>query len=179
MTVSVVDVLAEWGYSEVIDGIYASNYQVYGYLKTKRSQSVLFSELSRPERYELARACFNVRPSILIHLIGNTSFEPVNLTREELAKTFVPPHAAADLEGNYTPFEQYMNTHSDDPSDARYNRPVPQPWLIPETPLTFGYIYQHRVLLDGFHRAANFWRSNPAVGILRAYVPRDEPYTNR
>lgn len=179
MSVSILDVLAEWGYSEIIDGTYSSKYQICIDIEEKRRQSVPLSALSFSERYTLARACFSIRPAIFIHLIGVTGFELVNLTREQLAKTYVPPHAAADLGGKYTHFEQYMATRSDDPSDARYDLTDPQPWLNPETPLTFGYIYERLVLLDGFHRAANFWRSNPAAGILKAYVPLDAPFPAR
>lgn len=178
MPVPVPEVLAEWAYSEIVDGISASKYvpHVTDELRTKRKTSVPFSLLSQSERYSLARACFRVRPLILIHLIGITCFELVNIARTDLETVLVPPNAARELEGSYVTFAKYMTMPSTDPNDARSDMSSPGDWQPPETPVTLGYFFQHRVLIDGFHRAATFWRCNPARGVLKAYVPQDEPY---
>lgn len=181
-TVSVPEVMAEWAYSEIIDSKSSSLYNekmcanILAPLLAKRAASVPFSQVSLAERYELARGCYHVRPFILAYLIGVTQFDIVDIGRNELAGLLVPPNAAADLAGRFVPFQQYIGVLSNDPVDARYNSPLPANWRPPSTPLTMGLFYQHRVLIDGFHRAAMFWRVNPNGGLLKAYVPHDQPY---
>jgi hypothetical protein len=176
MPVSVPDALAEWAYSEIVEGVSAGEYGplVTDGLRRKRRLAVPFSRLSQSERYFLARACWMVRPLILIHLLGITHFELADINKSELANILVPPNAAKELRGNYTTFELYMEIPSDDPKDARNVLPT-QSWLPPNAPLTLGYHFQHRVLIDGFHRAAAFWRSSTDGG-LKAHVPQDAPY---
>ena len=176
MPVSVPDALAEWAYSEIVEGVSAGEYGllVTDDLKRKRRLAVPFSRLSQSDRYFLARACCMVRPLILIHLIGITHFELVDIGKAELAKILVPPNVARELLGKYIAFELYMAMPSDDPKDARNVVPV-QNWFPPDAPLTLGYHFQHRVLIDGFHRAAALWRSSTNGG-LKAYVPQDPPY---
>jgi hypothetical protein len=176
MSVSVPDALAEWAYSEIVEGVSSRDYEplVPDELRRKRRLALPFSRLSQSDRYCLARACWKVRPLILIHLIGITRFELANINKAELANILVPPTAAIELRGNYATFELYMAIPSDDQKDARNILPS-QNWSPPDAPLTLGYHFQHRVLIDGFHRAAAFWRSSTGGG-LKAYVPQDAPY---
>jgi hypothetical protein len=177
MPALVPDVLAEWAYSEIVEGVRAGDYVPcrIDELRAKRTQSVPFSQLTLSERYTLARACYGVRTNIFIHLIGVTRFDLVDITRADLADTIVPPHAADDI-GRYVSFAEYMTTSSDNSQDARYNLSTLQKWQPPEAPLTFGYIFQHRVLIDGYHRAVRFWQDAARDDVLKAYVPQDAPY---
>jgi hypothetical protein len=167
----VPDVLAEWAYSEIVDGVCAVAYAWHGIddLRAKRTQSV---------RYDLARACYCVRPNILIHLIGVTRFDLIDITRTDLANMIVPPHVAGDI-GRYVSFAEYMTTSSDHPKDARYNLSTPQKWQPPKNPITCGYFFQHRVLIDGVHRAVRFLQDSDRDDVLKAYVPQDPPYATR
>jgi len=45
-------------------------------------------------------------------------------------------------------------------------------YKAPTDPLTLGKIFNNPVLLDGYHRAALFWKYGPADGIIPAYMPR-------
>jgi putative DNA primase/helicase len=44
-------------------------------------------------------------------------------------------------------------------------------YSFPADPLTIGRCYEHAILLDGYHRAALFWKFGPHNGNLKAYMP--------
>jgi hypothetical protein len=167
------DVLARWAYSEVNDG-HAS----YAYdnkrgvleLRAKRTNGVSFDELSAAECGTLADHCRAVRKNLLVDLGEIERFDIAEVSRDALAD-FLVPRIVSDLPA-IVRFADYMTTTSDHPRDAR-NVKLRHPTYEPHTdPVTVGRRHERAILLDGYHRAALFWKFGPADGTLLAYRQR-------
>jgi hypothetical protein len=167
------DVLARWAYSEMSDGhasyAYDSRRGVLE-LRAKRTNGVSFGELSAAECSNLADHCRAVRKSLLVDLGEIERFDIADVSRDALAG-FLVPLIVSRLPTTVR-FADYMATTSDDPRDAR-NVKLRHPTYKPHTdPVTVGRRDQRAILLDGYHRAALFWKFGPADDKLLAYSQR-------
>jgi len=175
--ISLDNVLAQWGYSEVIDSqsesCYANVPNIEA-IREKRRTAVPFSRLSEPERDALATACRNCRPSLMHFFNGVIGFQLIPVNREYVGALWIPPHAwEPQAQGRFVRFAQFeaIPPHTESPGDARnvICRPKYEP---PADPLAVGWYQNHQpILLDGFHRAVAFWRCAPAGSLLRVYSP--------
>jgi hypothetical protein len=169
-TISLLDVQARWGYSEIFDSQFSHYYRGSDIpeLREKRSNGIAFEDLKPGERYSLAFQCACVRAKLMPYFTGITTFEEIPLAREELNDLFVPPIVwGGDL---VIRFSQYIKSKSDIPSDPRNVVANPSGYNRPTDPITIGRAYAVLYLVDGYHRAASFWRHNPTES-LAAYTP--------
>jgi hypothetical protein len=140
-------------------------------LRFKRQNGIALEKLSLQERYNLAFQSGWVRTSLVVFLIGTDLFDVIELDRPRIAKLIVPPHVwHPESNGQYVPFEVFMTTTAKDATDSR-NVELGGKYSFPADPLTIGRCYEHAILLDGYHRAALFWKFGPHNGNLKAYMP--------
>ena len=173
--VSLMDVQARWVYSEILEGTLAKFYD--GGLNTdalreRRKAGLPFDDLTADERYTLAFQGAHVRQTLFVFFIGIEHFDLLQLTQEQLGKLIVPPDVWLDSQGQFYLFSHYITTTTDEPVDARSVQQPADGYKAPTDPLTLGKIFNNPVLLDGYHRAALFWKYGPADGIIPAYMPR-------
>jgi hypothetical protein len=173
---SLFEVLAHWGYSEILGAIQAEKYggPAIDALREKRREGVDFAELTLQERYALASQCALVRSPLLPYFVGIERFDLATITRFQLGHLSVPPNVSQQSNGVLCPFSFYINTPTNEVGDARFVTAPPQAYVAPDDPLTIGYINGLYVLIDGYHRAATFWRFGIQAGTetLSTYRPR-------
>ena len=91
---------------------------------------------------------------------------------------FFPPNVwHRESQGRFVRFKGYISTWSADPDDARNVLPRGTSYDYPADPITFGRSFSYPILIDGFHRAARFWKYGPQDGKLVAYMPSDLKWT--
>ncbi len=172
MSAQLIDVQARWGYSKFVDATFSHYYdhrhQIED-LRAKRSAGVPFDQLSGEERYSLAILGASVRERLLIYQVGTEPFEIVEIEREALAKIIVPPNVWE--QARFAPLHEYFETTTESPDDARNVVLKGRSYERPTDPVTIGRWYENPVLIDGYHRAALFWKFCSG-GTLPAYVPR-------
>jgi hypothetical protein len=168
------DVLARWGYSEIFDGTQAGNYNAPA-LRGRRQRGVAFDDLTPQERYTLASQCAWIRSALLVYFVGIEVFELASITRFQLGHLTVPPNVWRDSNGVFHPFSHYIVQPTNEPGDARLVQQPPLGYVAPTDALTMGYFGGRYFLIDGFHRAATFWRFGPAAGTLPVYKPQVPP----
>jgi len=172
---SIAEVQARWGYSEILDGTFSYAYD-NGHdtasLREKRRNGVPFENLTKSDKYSLAFQSSLVRVNLLPYLAGVEGLGLIELDRTELGKLFVPPNVWKDSQGSFHPFEHYIATTTNEVGDARTVNIDPADYKLPIDPITIGRSYQHRVLIDGYHRAAAFWKFGPSDGTISAYLPQ-------
>jgi hypothetical protein len=177
--ISVFDVQARWAYSEITDAVSSADYDGVpdiDALRAARRAGTPFEKLSPTQRYDLARGCFFARPMLMAYLLSVSSFVLSELTRADLEAIVIPPNVWAPAsQGRFVPFRYFITTPASDPNDSRNVVCSPESYKLPSEPLTIGYFYQHRVLIDGYHRAAAFWKCAPIHDRLPAYVPSSPP----
>jgi hypothetical protein len=178
--VSKLEVLARWAYSEITDGVAPQQYdgQVYGLddLRAARTAGTSFNDLTHTQRYSLAWGCFNVRPALMAYLVSVGEFNAAELIRADLGNLWIPPNVWGEQSGGkFVRFSHYITTQTPEPRDARNVVCDPATYQLPAEPVTVGYFYDLPVLIDGFHRAAAFWRCGPAGGSLPTYMPQNPP----
>jgi hypothetical protein len=175
VTTSLLDVQARWGYSEIcdvgpshfydtVDGVEA--------LRAKRRAGVAFDQLVGAERQTLASACASIRRNLLVCFEGIERFDLVPLRRNRLGCLLVPPNVWRDSKGRSYPFSHYVMTETDKHGDARRLELPPNGYRMPPDPITVGRFSNHLFLIDGYHRAALFWKYGPPNGTLLAYMPQ-------
>ncbi|MHC2335482.1 hypothetical protein [Bradyrhizobium sp. USDA 4454] len=170
--VPLLEVQARWAYSELTDSPAARHYSDLQHLVTKRSSGTAFEQLSEAEQYELAFGTACARPVLLAFLTGVLSFDVVEIGRARLGSMFVPPNVwYPESEGRFVSFEEYMATTSVNPNDPRSVLLKGTNYEFPSDPITFGRSFSFPILIDGFHRAARFWKYGPSDGTLLAYLP--------
>jgi hypothetical protein len=77
-----------------------------------------------------------------------------------------------ELAGRLITFTEFMKLPPPaSMADARNVQADPAGYRQPSQPLTVGRYYEHRVLLDGYHRAARLWKFGPDNTTLRGFVP--------
>ncbi len=173
-------VFARWAYSEITEGALKDGYDgVPGIeeLRRKRGERVPLKSLSSEDHFALAEACVTARPMLLGPAAGLDGFEKRTITKVQLAAALVAPTVAwVELQGQFAPFEIFMNLPPPaSQKDARNVKENPNGYLPPEDPITFGRLGGSLVLLDGYHRAAAFWKFAPASATLEAFVPPPFP----
>ncbi|WP_156929192.1 hypothetical protein [Bradyrhizobium sp. th.b2] len=170
--VPLLEVQARWGYSELTDSPAARHYSDLGHLVAKRSSGTSFELLSEAEQYELAFGTACARPVLLAFLTGVISFDIVRVGRARLGSMLVPPNVwYPESEGRFVSFEEYMRTTGVKLDDPRSVLPKGPSYEFPTDPITFGRSFSFPILIDGFHRAARFWKYGPSDGKLLAYFP--------
>ena len=170
--VPLLEVQARWGYSELANSPAARHYSDLEHLVAKRLSGASFEQLSEAEQYELAFGTACARPVLMAFLTGVISFSVVELARGRLGSMFVPPNVwDPESDGRFVSFEEYMTTTGVDPDDPRSVLPSGAGYELPSDPITFGRSFSFPILIDGFHRAARFWKYGPPDGTLLAYLP--------
>jgi hypothetical protein len=166
------EVQARWAYSEILSvnaGSWYDNGHEIQALRSKRSAAISFSSLSENEKYNLAFTCASVRTNLMVFFTGIEGFDLTQLTRADLRNLIVPSNVSG-LPGICT-FDTYIVTPTSAPGDARNVRGTATTYQPPTDPLTIGHCYQYRVLVDGYHRAAAFWKYGPITGSIEGYAP--------
>jgi hypothetical protein len=181
--ISLQDVLARWAYSEISDANLSQEYDRSPFiplyraqlndLRSKRGSGVTFNELDHTDRYWLSFMCSCVRPNLMIFMAGIEHFDEVDLDKTDLAKLLVPTmvHGQGFTptgEGFFLSFADYIQTSSCEPKDARN---VTGDYRPAAEAISIGRFGQHLVLLDGYHRAASFWKFASADASITAYRP--------
>jgi hypothetical protein len=168
-----MDVQARWAYSEIVDSNFSTLYDdPSGHssridaLRRKRRSSFPFESLAPEERYLLALMCSSVRRNMMIFMTGVDRLREVRLNKTPLADLSVPPIVSGSR--RFMPFKDYIETPCLEPGDARN---VTDGYRPSSDPLTVGRLFDTLVLLDGYHRAASFWKFAPANASISAYVP--------
>jgi hypothetical protein len=172
MSVQLIEVQARWAYSEIIAATLSHFYDGgdgIGDLRMKRAGGVPLEELSEDERYHLAILSVSVRRGLLMYQIGTEPFDIVEIDREALAKVFVARNVWE--QERFAAFSEYIKTPSENRDDARNVELIGESYRRPTDPVTIGRWYRMPILIDGYHRAARFWKFC-ASGTLLAYVPR-------
>jgi hypothetical protein len=173
-TVSLQDVQARWAYGEIIDSNFSACYDnpfcqnQLDALRTKRQSGVGFAELTAEERQCLAFMCRCVRTSLLTFVAPVDQFREILLSKTDLA-TLLVPRRVSNLP--VMAFALYIDTPCSEPGDARNVFPKPDGYHAPADPLTVGRFSNKLVLLDGYHRAASFWKFAPEGSSISAYTP--------
>src|SRR5262245_57912323 len=171
--VSLSYVQALWSYSEIIDSSLAhcyNNQRNVESLRAKRRDRVPFDALSVHERSNLAFMCASIRKPLMIFLAGIDDFQNRSLRKEQIATLIVPPAVLGKMETML--FETYMSTRHPDPRDARNVAARPEGYQDPTDPLTIGRYDGNLILVDGYHRAAAFWKFAPAGAVISAFCPQ-------
>jgi hypothetical protein len=166
------DVQALWAYSEISNGVAAAGYDgdpAIEQLRAKRNQGVPFDQLDQGERYCLAYWCFRVRPFLVAHMVPWRDFDLVQMSRKQIEAVYVPPNVWERR--IFALFPDYMSTACRDPKDARNVTSDPALYRAPTEPLIFARHNGNLLLMDGYHRAASFWKCAAAGDSLSAYVP--------
>jgi hypothetical protein len=172
-TVSLSYVQALWSYSEIVDSNFAhcyDNQQNIDTLRAKRRGRVPFTALSADERYGLAFMCASIRNPLMVFLAGIEDFQRRSLHKSQIATLIVPPAVLERIEA--ASFETYINTSHPDPRDPRNVAARPEGYQNPTDPLTIGRYQNNLVLLDGYHRAAAFWKFAPADALIQSFYPQ-------
>jgi hypothetical protein len=168
------EITARWAYSEIVDGTLAHIYDSLPWIKELRAIRTAgrkFAALSEEERYALAFQCVAARPMLMVYMAGVDEFRQAELGREELATVLVPPIVSPELTGLVS-FERYITSVPPlSLKDARNVQADPASYRGSSEPLTLGRFGENHVLLDGYHRAASFWKSAPQNATVHAFVP--------
>jgi hypothetical protein len=134
-TISQPDVLARWGYSEVInshsENCYADVPNI-NEIRKKRESGMPCSELTEDERRALAIACTNCRPVLTNFLAGITRFQLKPVSRQYVGALLVAPCVwHPESKGEFVRFAEWVGIPplTDHPADARnvICRPVYEP----------------------------------------------------
>jgi hypothetical protein len=175
-TISQQDVLARWGYSEVVNSHFENCYTdvpSINEIRKKRESGMPCSELTEDERRALATACTNCRPVLTSFLAGITGFQLNPVSRQYVGALLVAPCVwHPESRGMFVRFSEWVDIPppTGHPADARnvICRPVYEP---PTDALAIGRHDADLVLVDGFHRAVALWRCAALDALLEAYVP--------
>ena len=173
-TVSLQDVQARWAYGEIIDSNFSACYDnpfcqnQLDALRNKRRSGVGFAELTVEDRQCLAFMCRCVRTGLLTFVARLDHFREIPLSKTDLA-TLLVPRAVSNLP--VMPFMLYIDRPCSEQGDARNASLTPGGYHAPADPLTVGRFSNKLVLIDGYHRAASFWKFAPEGSSIWAYIP--------
>jgi hypothetical protein len=172
-SISLVDIQAQWAYSEIVDSNFEhwyDNSPEVGDFRAKRRAGMPFADLSPLDRCNLAGYCREKRSFMLEYVVSITTFDLVVLRREDIAALRVASNIAED--GRFHPFKEFMDIPSANSGDFRNVVCDTATYQPPADPLTIGHYNQRSVLLDGYHRAAVFWKCGASTGSLQGYNRR-------
>jgi hypothetical protein len=171
-------VCARWAYSELL-----SAHPYHGSelkpLREKLARGVPFDELDEVERGLLLRKWREVRgiSAFTKRLQGVAAFQLQAWTKEQLGSADVITFFAKQVRSNplvdRVTFEQWIETepiHRFPQEDARYAAEGPAPAIVDPTG-TVGRWGGRTYLLDGYHRAVRFWKTQPSNDTFGVYVP--------
>jgi hypothetical protein len=171
-------VCARWAYSELL-----SNQPYHGSelkpLREKLARGVSFDDLDALERALLLRKWREVRgvPAFIKRLRGITAFQLEAWTKEQLGATYVITYFAKDVSCNplvdRVTFKRWIETEplSHSPQEhARHAADRAAPPIVDPT-ATAGRWGDRTYLLDGYHRAVRFWKTQPLNATFGIYVP--------
>jgi hypothetical protein len=163
---TLTDVQARWGYSEIDNSNYDNQPKdQLDALRAKRRSDVPFKDLTAEDRYWLAFMCSCVRRNLMFFMAGIDRFREEQLNKTALGALIVPPMVSNFPE--FMAFTQYIETPCSAPGDARN---VTGGYRPSTEPLTVGRLYNTPILLDGYHRAASFWKFAPADASVSVYI---------
>jgi hypothetical protein len=174
MPVSLFDVQAHWGWTE-ISGTHSERYgngSNIEELRRKRENGMFFKELSLDEKYLLAFKCAGLRMLLMTFMTGIQEFDLLQLDRSTFGRLWVPPNVWRDSLGTWHQFSRYIGTPTEDEQDARRLAIDPEDYQPPQDPVIVGRSFDWPVMIDGYRRAVLFWRFAPANGTIPAYFPR-------
>jgi len=169
MGVSNRDVYAHWGYTEINSDNFGPLYDGMTNVKVLRAAQkcgAAFYDIMEMDREYLAHACRYVRQAFKKYTDGIQNFEEVEIDKTKLASIFVP-FIIARLP--IMPFAKFMDTASPEPGDCRNVTP-PDAYTKPTDPIIVGHDLGQSVLIDGYHRAALFWKFAEPHSTIRAYT---------
>ena len=159
--VSAEDVRARWAYSELLSLGHGVAYSGLGVpeLKQKAQEKLPFDALGTADRYLLVDLFDRVRGRYFNrYLLGVTTFQPVQWTKDQLGAVRVIPFFAEEIGHPHalvlfsqwiagTPIKPLNQWH------ARYAAHDTRPHSIKGDALTVGHHLGFPFLLDGYHRA--------------------------
>ena len=180
MPVSLFDVQAHWGWTE-ISGTHSEWYRDSSNIeemRRKRKDGTSFNELSADEKYLLAFRCAGLRMLLMTFMTGIREFDLIQLDRSTLGKLWVPPNVWRDSLGTWHQFSRYINTPTEEEKDARKLVIDPDAYQPPQDPIIIGRSFDWPVMIDGYHRAALFWKFAPANGAIPAYFPKGVEFSD-
>jgi hypothetical protein len=171
-------VCAMWAYSELL-----SAHPYHGSelkpLREKLARGVLFHELDIVERALLLRKWHEVRgvPAYTKRLHGVAAFQLTRWTKEQLGAAYVMTSFAQQVSRNplveRVTFRRWIETepfNRPPQGNARYAAEGLTP-AIADSGATVGRWRGRTYLLDGYHRAVLFWKTQPSDATLGVYVP--------
>ena len=174
MPVSLFDVQAHWGWTE-ISGTHSERYGKswnIEELRGKRKDGTSFKELSADEKYLLAYTCAGVRMPLMTFMTGIQVFDLVQLDRSTLGRLWVPPNVWRDSLGTWYQFSRYVRTPTEEEKDARSVIIDPENYQPAQEPIIVGRAFDWPVMIDGYHRATLFWKFAPNNSMIPAYFPK-------
>jgi hypothetical protein len=137
-------------------------------LRAAQAAGKPFANVAEADREYLANVWRYVRGLYFAEYTnGIQSFEEVSIVKTTLA-TLQVPRVASSLPP--MPFAEFMETKSDSPADCR-NVTVSGEYASPADPLTVGRTGGKLTLIDGYHRAALFWKFAESTRSIQAYIP--------
>jgi hypothetical protein len=172
--VSLSDVQARWAYSEIVDSNFQHFYDnapMIDTLRSKRRSGESYWQLPHDERELLGSFCRRVRPNLMQYVASVAGFNEVSLSRHQLGVVQVPPNVLGTLDYGFPPFGEFMMIPASDVQDSRNIVCDPAKYRSPSDPLTIGQYNGKSVLIDGYHRAAAFWKCGVPGGSIPAYIP--------
>jgi hypothetical protein len=184
-------VRARWAYSELLSPTQGESYHQHGgvpeALKNKKVLGLPFDELEAQEQGLLAQAWCNVRGAeIFVRALANISaFHLTHWSKEQLAAAYVIPmfaHEATLDPWKPVTFEQWLETeskvslHPHHAREASKSSGDPDPHQDPATASWASRILKQApadayMLLDGYRRAARFWKEAKSAATLAVYIP--------
>src|SRR5262245_7492163 len=156
-------VRARWAYSELLSPTQGESYHqqgIPGALKSKKVSGLPFDELEAQEQELLAQAWCKVRGAeVFVQALANISaFHLTYWSKEQLAAAYVIPmfaHEATLDPWKPVTFEQWLETESKVSLHPHHAREATDAYM----------------LLDGYHRAARFWKEAKSAATLAVYIP--------
>jgi hypothetical protein len=171
-------VCARWAYSELL-----STQPYHGSelkpLREKLARGVPFDELDIVERSLLLRKWREVRgvPACIKRLQGVVAFKLNAWTKEQLGSAYVMTYFAQQVSRNplvdRVTFRRWIETEPlirPPQGHARYGADGPTPAIV-EPAATVGQWAGRTYLLDGYHRAVRFWKTQESDATFGVYVP--------
>jgi hypothetical protein len=171
-------VCARWAYTELL-----STHPYHGSelkpLREKLARGVLFDELDTAERTLLLRKWHEVHgvPAVIKRLRGVSRFQLTVWTKEQLGGSYVMTRFAQQVSRNplidRVTFKRWIETEpSNRPPEghAWYAADGPAPAII-HPAATIGWWEDRAYVLDGYHRAVRFWKTQPSDATFKVYVP--------
>jgi hypothetical protein len=178
------DVYAQWAYSELNSLEQGALYVGVDDLRTKAADNVPFTELSPQERAFLLRQWREVRAfdgSIFAAELANVkTFQLEYWTKAQLGSAYILQHflqwLAPDHKFLETTLKDWIEAEPSDVLSAHHPLRTPSTGVsfTQEAPVTAARLPQlvdRFLLLDGYHRAAHFWKMAGPASEIAVFVP--------